>query len=328
MRKETHMKKKWTSGKIAAVIVGGIAAACVLVAAFYVGVLQLVRNVKMFEQAFRETMEAETDIEQNAGRDQETAEKETAEAETDQQDTDDQTYDGGKNEPDRHGTPQAEDQDDNLWNDEEYYDFRNDIKSDLSYQIEVKEFARYAETSYNSMMTGNYPEVSCEDKEKADRINASLKKELDVVMDHVNLIGENLGADNIFVFDMESYVTYMEEDILSVIYVEYAYLDDQIYESYVVSVNIDMDSGMEMTNSQILEIDDEFSIDFRKRSEKQNGQSETMDYYTDQEITSMMNDDSTLIIFYTPLGMEVGFNYYYGWVTVTYPDYAKYQNPL
>ena len=143
-----------------------------------------------------------------------------------------------------------------------------------------------------------------------------------------NLYSGPRGILDIFVFDMESYVTYMEEDILSVIYVEYAYLDDQTYESYVVSVNIDMDSGMEMTNSQILEIDDEFSIDFRKRSEKQNGQSETMDYYTDQEITSMMNDDSTLIIFYTPLGMEVGFNYYYGWVTVTYPDYAKYQNPL
>ena len=40
----------------------------------------------------------------------------------------------------------------------------------------------------------------------------------------------------------------------------------------------------------------------------------------------MLNDDDSLIIFYTPLGMEVGFNYYYGWVTVTYKDYQKYKS--
>ncbi|MDO4304777.1 MAG: hypothetical protein Q4D94_12775 [Bacillota bacterium] len=318
------MKKKWTSGKIAAVVVGGIAAACVLLIAFYIGVFQLVKNIMIFDQAFRETMEAESENEQRNDGEAE----DPLIAGDNQEEADDWAYDRGKDDPEDHWAAEPDKDENSFWDNEEYYEFHNDIKSDLSYQIEVKEFTKYAETNTNSVMTGNYPVVLCEDQKKADRINAAIKKELEVVFNHVNSIGENMGSDEYFIFDMESYVTYMEEDVLSVIYVEYAFLGEETYESYVVSVNIDMESGMEMTNSQILKIDDEFSIDFRKRSEKQNGESETMDYYSDQEITDLMNDDSTLIIFYAPLGMEVGFNYYYGWVTVTYPDYERYQSPL
>lgn len=123
----------------------------------------------------------------------------------------------------------------------------------------------------------------------------------------------------------ESYVTYMDEDVLSIAYVERGYLNGDYYESYVVSVNVDMDSRMMLTNSHLLDIDDEFSIEFRNRCEKQNGEIRSLDYYSDQDITEMLNSEDELILFYTPIGMEVGFNYYNGWVTVTYPDYLKYQ---
>ena len=40
--------------------------------------------------------------------------------------------------------------------------------------------------------------------------------------------------------------------------------------------------------------------------------------------------DMSLIIFYTPLGMEVGFNYQSngssGWITATFNDYAQYKS--
>ena len=118
----------------------------------------------------------------------------------------------------------------------------------------------------------------------------------------------------------------MDENILSIAYVEYGYLDDEYYESYVISVNIDMESGLALTNSQMLEINDEFSIDFRNRCEKQNGEIEALSMYSDQDITEMLTSDASLIIFYTPMGMEVGFNYYFGWVTVTYQDYQEYES--
>ena len=97
--------------------------------------------------------------------------------------------------------------------------------------------------------------------------------------------------------------------------------------SYVVSVNIDMESKMALTNSQLLEINDQFSVDFRNRSQEQNGEISYLYNFTDQEITELLTNEESLIIFYTPLGMEVGFNYYYGygWVTVTYKDYKEYQ---
>ncbi len=270
--------------------------------------LQLVKTVVSFEHAFKQGFE------ETIGDDQE--------FEREKDDWKEDSLIAGEDDEKSNSTGGTQEADD------EYYDFQNDIKSDLSYQVNIKEIFKYAETNPGSMMTGNYPVVVCEDQRKKDRINNAIKREVELISDHIDSIGENLGTDDSFIFDMESYVTYMGEDVLSVIYVENAYLNEEMYETYVVSVNIDVESGIEMTNSQILEIDDEFSIEFRKRSEKQNGKSETMDYYSDQEITSMMNDDSTLIIFYTPLGMEVGFNYYYGWVTVTYKDYAKYQNPL
>lgn len=317
------MKKKWTPGKITAAVIGGIAAACILIVAFYVGIFQLARNIMVFEQAFNEAMGEESAKEKDS-----VSAKEDPLPDEDDADEwfDDWTDDGGNDQDDSEAW--QDDEKDSFWDSDEYYEFHSVINSDLSYQVSIKEFVQYAETNAHSMMTGNYPVVECEDSKKADRINAAIKREMEIVSNHVNSIGENLREDECFVFSMESFVTYMEEDILSVIYEEYAFLDEEIYETYVVCVNIDMESGIAMTNSQILEIDDEFSIDFRKRSEKQNGESGTMDYYSDQELTALMNDDSTLIIFYTPLGMEVGFNYYYGWVTVTYPDYAKYQNPL
>ena len=43
-----------------------------------------------------------------------------------------------------------------------------------------------------------------------------------------------------------------------------------------------------------------------------------------QEITELLTSDGDLIIFYTPQGMEIGFNYDEGWVTVTYHDYREY----
>ena len=170
--------------------------------------------------------------------------------------------------------------------------------------------------------------ITGENVKNPDVINKAIQKELSVIEEHVNDVAEKLSENASYLFEAECYVTYMDEDIFSMAYMEYGYLDGDRQETYVVSVNIDMDNGMVMTNTQLLDIDDEFSIDFRKRSDKQNGENELLDRYSDQNITEMMNQESTLIIFYTPLGMEVGFNHYYGWVTVTYPDYQDFQKKL
>lgn len=83
-----------------------------------------------------------------------------------------------------------------------------------------------------------------------------------------------------------------------------------------------------LNNTDLLNINDSFSVDFRERCERQNGEIEELYYMSDQEITGYLTENDYLIIFYTPLGMEIGFNYYDGWVTVTYKDYKRYQKHL
>ena len=69
--------------------------------------------------------------------------------------------------------------------------------------------------------------------------------------------------------------------------------------------------------------EDAFSVEFRKKSDVQNGEIIYLTGMTDQEITDHFNS-SNIIVFYTPKGMEIGFNYEEGWVTVTYEEYDEY----
>ena len=78
-----------------------------------------------------------------------------------------------------------------------------------------------------------------------------------------------------------------------------------------------------LENEQMLAIDDAFSVDFRTRSDEQNGEISDLTYMTDQQITQYFLSDD-VIVFYTPKGMEIGFNYENGWVTVTYEEYEQY----
>lgn len=293
-----------------ALVFGSIGAGVILLVSMYISIVQISADILYLDSVFSDEP-------------YELAEKEERNAIFEEPE-------GGGKEPEA-DVPWPEDDQEEEYEEEsyeQYYDFHNEIKTNLSYQVEIVDFEGSVDENGLTYIYGNYPLVICEDKNKEERINSAIQAEMQIVSEHVSLVGEELPEDMYFIFEMESYVTYMDEDILSVIYEEYAYLDDEMYESYVVSVNFDMGSGMQMTNSQILDIDDEFSIDFRERNERQNGQIDGLEYYSDQDITEMLNDDDYLIIFYTPLGMEVGINYYFGWVTVTYTDYEKFSNPF
>lgn len=308
------MKKKWTPGKIVAAVFGGIGACVVLIVSLYASLRPLSASIKLMdrllfgsEEEHNEMAELLMEVPEDDPSDEVMPDEEAVDEETTDDDRSTKKKSAGK---------------------DQYYEFHNEISSDLSYQIDIEEFAQFAEGSSNVMAGGNYPKVVCEDKKKEERVNNVIYREIASIFEHLEYVGQELDEETFFLYEVESYVTYMDEDTLSVAYVEYGYLDDETFESYVIAVNVDMESGLAMTNSQMLNIDDDFSIDFRERTERQNGSNEMLDYYSDQEITQLLNDEDSLIIFYTPLGMEVGFNFYYGWVTVTYPDYVKFVNPL
>ena len=301
------MKKGWSTGKIVGVTLGGIAASLVLGISFVISVYQLSYFFEKMDQKSRSRYDRV--LEENSGQERKEDDFSEGQKEPDEEETED--FGGYSSQPDG-----------------EYYDFTNDIRSDLSYQVEFRSFLKNdfvtREGAGAAVMEYSYPQISG-DAKNLDGINDALQEELRIVEEHIASSVDDLTGDEEYRFEGVGYVSYMSEKILSVIYVEYGYLNGSYLESYVVSYNVDMETGMLMNNTHLLAVDDNFSVDFRKRCELQNGVIENLDYMSDQEITYYLTDSDYLIIFYTPLGMEVGFNYYDGWVTVTYRDYEKYQ---
>lgn len=312
------MKEKWSAGKIVAIVCGSIAAAILLLVTLYISVFQFTRNIliangreERYGQADRGNYDDKEDNEEEERRSEQ-------EEEENRRDRRERSY---EQDPYESKDPEYDGEYDNY----EYYEFHDELRDDLSYQAEFEIFEETLGENENIFFSIVYPVFYSNKDIDLTGVNNAAQKELNLLRDYAESVTEWVEEDEQFVFKADSYVTYMDEDVLSIAYVEHGYLNGSYHESYVVSVNIDMNSRMMLTNSHLLDIDDEFSIEFRKRCEKQNGEISSLYYYSDQDITEMLNSDEELILFYTPIGMEVGFNYYNGWVTVTYPDYQKFQ---
>ncbi len=311
------MKKKWSAGKVAAVILGGTAAGMILLVTLALGMWNIARGNLFFgivrDSGARYRVERQARMEERV--------RERAENDTDSYEEDSQEPSTGESAGEQ---PYSEEDQEPYAADTEYYEFHNALRDDLSYQAEFEYYGDLPEDNISVQI--DYPVISGDQQEDFSGVNRAIQKELDEIKEYAESVSQWLPQESSFYFEAESYITYMDEEVLSIIYLERGYLDSEVYETYVVSVNIDMESKMAFTNSQMLDIDDEFSIEFRNRCERQNGEISEFSLFSDQDITDMLTDDDSLIIFYTPLGMEVGFNYYYGWVTVTYKDYQKYQS--
>lgn len=315
------MKKKWSANKKAAVICGGIVAAIVLFVTFNISVFQLIGRINRFAISHESShhmyddsyydypydYDYDYDYDYGYGYDH------------------DYNHDYYYDENDGNGAKEYPKEGYGNWGNSEYYELHDAVREDLSYQVEFDTKTELFNEQGNISLDVIYPVIYSKQEIDVTSANKAVQKELDVLIDYVESVSEWLGEDEFFSFEAESYVTYMDEEILSIAYVESSYINGEAYENYIVSVNIDMESQMKLTNTQILNVNDDFSVEFRNRCEKQNGEIASLYSYSDQDITQLLTTEENLIIFYTPLGMEIGFNYYYGWVTVTYPDYQQYQ---
>ena len=239
------MKKGWSSGKVAAVILGSIGAAIVLVISLFVSVYQLSEYIIAWDEYETEAREQEKDRKKSEDKSEEWSWKE----------------DGEETEGD------FEDEDDFDYDYTEYYEFHDETRDDLSYQVSIEDFYMEADNGLNAQGMGAYPVITGENVKNSEIINNALKKEMSEIEKHVNEVSENIDKSESYLYKAECYVTYMDEDIFSIAYLEYGYLDGKRAESNVVSVNIDMDNGMVMTNTQLLEIDDFRRCPHRRRQE-------------------------------------------------------------
>lgn len=208
---------------------------------------------------------------------------------------------------------------------DKYYTLHHDIKDGLSYSVDLETYYYEADNNNNVSIEVEYPVIKGENVPNLDKINETIQKEMTAITDYYEEEYANyMDEDSDYFFaDATGYVAYMDEDVLSVVF------DERIYSDYYSSVtlyciNVDMRDGVILDNVNLINVDDDFSVDFRLRSDEQNGTIDELDWMTDQEITKYLTSADNLIIFYTPQGMEIGFNYREGWVTVTYPDYKDY----
>ena len=229
------MKKGWSTGKIVGVTLGGIAASLVLGISFVISVYQLSYFFEKMDQKSRSRYDRV--LEENSGQERKEDDFSEGQKEPDEEETED--FGGYSSQPDG-----------------EYYDFTNDIRSDLSYQVEFRSFLKNdfvtREGAGAAVMEYSYPQISG-DAKNLDGINDALQEELRIVEEHIASSVDYLTGDEEYRFEGVGYVTYMSEKILSVIYVEYGYLNGSYLESYVVSYNVDMETGMLMNNTHLLD---------------------------------------------------------------------------
>lgn len=204
----------------------------------------------------------------------------------------------------------------------EYYgEVKDAVRTDLSYSVEWG-YYEYDGNSDTVMIAVDYP-VIVGDVPNIDLLNEVIAGEIDYFQEYYDEYSKYMLEDEVFGVYSEGYVTYMDEEVMSVVFAENIYTDYWV-DSGLYCVNIDIENGVILDNSGILDVDDEFAIDFRTRSREQNGDVGALEYLTDQEVAYYLTSGSTGIIFFTPLGMEIGLNYGEGYVTVTYKDYREF----
>lgn len=206
--------------------------------------------------------------------------------------------------------------------DDEYYSLRDDIRTDLSYSVDFDYF-EYESEYDNVNILVSYPIISGDSVPNLEQLNSEIRSEVDLFTEYFEEEYEQyLTEEDYFDALSTSYVTYMDEEKMSIVFSEYVY-SDYYNDVFLYCINIDMENGVILDNENIISADDDFSVEFRKRSDIQNGEITYLSMMSDQEITEYFNS-SNIIVFYTPKGLEIGFNYDEGWVTVTYEDYEQY----
>lgn len=205
--------------------------------------------------------------------------------------------------------------------DDDYYvELADYLRDDLSYSVEFEEYTHsdFENSVYISVW---YAQVS-DDVINSETINEYL---MDGALYYASMFEEDYTED--LSLEIESFVTYMDEETLSVVVYEYVYLEgDVLYDLYCM--NFDLKTGTLLDNTSIIEVSDELVDAFVDQSIYQNGYTSSVSDYTSEEIADFMRDEESLILFYTPVGLEIGYNHPNGWVTATLKDYQRFLKKL
>jgi hypothetical protein len=213
-----------------------------------------------------------------------------------------------------------------------YEDFVDSIDESVSYQVN-REIYECAQEDDDIQIYVSYIQLDG-DIPAIDTINEYLESQAMVYAQNYEENKEDFRdsfstSDMKFSADTRSYVTYNDEEKLSIAIMESVWLGSTCLEEGLCGININLATGTILDNDSILSLDDGFGSEFRKRSNQQNGTDVIgIKQLSDSEILSLLRDSDSMIILYTPVGLELGYRYrvggYCGWVTISMQDYEKY----
>ncbi len=207
--------------------------------------------------------------------------------------------------------------------DDAYYkEIVDDINEDAAYTIDWLTESRWA--SADDDTTGyyvTYPELRAKDADSTadySAINAAVKRAAEQYSDsYVNF------PDGI---TTSGYVTYMDDQEISVVFQHRLSGEDGALPK-LTALNFRIETGEQIAPSEMIDIDEELVMRFRAQDQTQNGGVDFVTNSTDEELLKLLSDPQESAYFYSPVGLEVGFNYESeeygkGWVSVTLKERA------
>ena len=197
----------------------------------------------------------------------------------------------------------------------EYYPLITDyIRYDLEYSVYFMEYSN-ADDSVKCV----YPQLKGNKKSIA-YINQFLYNFADET--------EEVAKNNDCSAKSDAYVTYMDENVISIVFIELYTKQDNSNFEYIYCYTFDM-SGDEykLVEFELTDTSDLFIGELQTRCLEQSTSDAEYLFggYTKDEIRDeILASEHGLVAFYTPLGMELGLNYGGYWCCATFKDYADY----
>ena len=177
-----------------------------------------------------------------------------------------------------------------------------------------------------------YYQINSDDKDFTD-VNLKLKNyAYNCIYDYISndpTDGGTKTAPYNYTIYCDAIITFNNEDVISIVYDYQSYADNVTDTFFVHGFNIDTKNAVIMDNTKILNLDEDFAKFFVQRSNIQNSYVSAINNCTPSELKAVFNDDKSLILFFSPLGIEVGVMYRvsksFGWVTITLNDFDQYR---
>ena len=221
-------------------------------------------------------------------------------------------------EPEEEYVPSAED--------DYYVTLADAVRDDLSYSVEWEEYD-LTDDETGATAVGRYPRLVGGNIPQVEELNELIEREATYFTNLYNYYRSWQGENVVYNVESMGYVTYMDEEKISIVLEENYVMDGQSSIS-LYSINVDLISGEVLNNGRLIEYSQKLVDEFRSQNEYQNGVVDAVENMDDEQLLDFLSDENTNIVFYTPVGLEIGFNYTTsdstGWVTATIKNYERY----